>query len=77
MDLSTINRSELARRVGMTTGAVSRIFSGKRNPTIKSAKALAGTLDISLDDFVNSLPVGEESSSEESLSDEDLDELIE
>ena len=76
MDLSTVNRSELARRVEMTTGAVSRIFSGKRNPTIKSAKALAGALDISLDDFVNSLPAKGEIS-DESLDDGDLDELIE
>jgi transcriptional regulator with XRE-family HTH domain len=49
MDTNTINRSELARAVGVDVAHISRIFSGKSNPSLDLASKIAQHLGITLD----------------------------
>ena len=64
LDLSKVNRSELARAVGVDLAHISRIFSGKSFPSFKLAVKIASHLEISTDvlfAYLNSLvePSGE------------------
>jgi 3,4-dihydroxy 2-butanone 4-phosphate synthase / GTP cyclohydrolase II len=44
MDAAGMNASELAARTGLTEGAISYLRSGRREPSFKSIRALAGVL---------------------------------
>lgn len=55
MDIDTINRSELARATGIDVAHISRIFSGKANPSLALAVRIAEHLEISLDELSGAL----------------------
>jgi transcriptional regulator with XRE-family HTH domain len=44
MDEQAINRTELARRIGVTKGHVSQLLDGKRNMTLRTLAGLLWTL---------------------------------
>lgn len=56
MDLTTANRADVARATGYTQGGISKIFSGKRRPSVTAAQKIAEALGISVDEFLSSLP---------------------
>lgn len=50
-----INLSHIARKSGLSLSTVSKIFSGHRNPSMKSAEKIATALDITLGVFLSRL----------------------
>jgi len=50
---SPINRSQLARRIGVTTSYVSRILSGQRRPSLYILQALAGAWGVGIEDALD------------------------
>lgn len=53
----TVVISDVARHTGLNIAHVSRIFSGKRTPSLRAAKKISGCLDISLDQLYSILNV--------------------
>lgn len=51
-----INLSEISRKTGINVTTLSRIFNGKRNPSLDKAVVIADALNISLDTFTENLP---------------------
>ncbi|MBZ5629367.1 MAG: helix-turn-helix transcriptional regulator [Acidobacteriia bacterium] len=49
------NRGEIARGTGYTLSAISRIFGGKRAPTMRTATKLASFFGITLDELMSVL----------------------
>ncbi|MEE9447819.1 MAG: helix-turn-helix transcriptional regulator [Arenicellales bacterium] len=47
-----LKSSELAAKSNLTSSYVSMIEAGKREPSVKSLKAIASALDVDLDDLV-------------------------
>lgn len=47
-----LSAKALAEKAGLTPGYVSMIESGKREPSVKSLKALANALDVDIDDLI-------------------------
>lgn len=47
-----ISQNELAKRAGVSQGAVSRYIKGEITPTEETLKALADALDVSIEDLV-------------------------
>ena len=45
------NKAELARELGLTRTHVSRVLSGRSNPSLNMAADIARKLGVSLDDF--------------------------
>ena len=56
IDLKGVNRSDLARKCGMTTSGISRILSGERAPSVSAAIRIANALDTDIDNLLASLP---------------------
>lgn len=54
--LAAINRSEMARALGVDLAHISRILSGQRNPSLKLAVRMAEYLGVSLDGLYLLLP---------------------
>ena len=55
---SYINLSAIARAIsmgGLDVPSISRVFSGKRKPTLDAAKAISAVLGISIDAFLEAL----------------------
>jgi transcriptional regulator with XRE-family HTH domain len=50
-DFSGVNRSEMSRQLGMDVAHVSRVLTGKRNPSIHTAAKMAEYLGLPLDKF--------------------------
>ncbi|MBU6231690.1 helix-turn-helix transcriptional regulator [Patescibacteria group bacterium] len=50
-----INLSHVSLRTNLTVAALSFIFSGKRNPTFKTAKKIARALGMGFPEFVHAL----------------------
>lgn len=55
LDISTVNRSEVARNTGLSPEFVSRVFSGQRCPSLRNARKIADALDCSLDSLYDAL----------------------
>ena len=55
--MRTVNRSEIARAVGVDLAHISRIFSGKATPSLPLAVKIAAHLDITLDELCTTLGV--------------------
>jgi DNA-binding XRE family transcriptional regulator len=55
IDLTRINRSDLARKVGCNPTHIVRIFNGERQPSLNLAHDIAERLNISLDTLYVSL----------------------
>lgn len=47
--------SDVARATGLSLSHVSRIFSGKRTPTVKAAKSIAACLGVSVEELITKL----------------------
>jgi transcriptional regulator with XRE-family HTH domain len=52
-----INRSQLARRVGVTVGYISRILSGQRQPSLHVLGLIAGVWGVGLEDTLDRIRV--------------------
>lgn len=51
-----INKSEIAKKTGISRVSISQIFNGSRkNPSIETLNKIAITLDCSLDELLESL----------------------
>ena len=48
-----VTQSDLARKVGVTREAVSKIVNGFRDPSLEVAKRIADYLGTTIDDLVN------------------------
>jgi transcriptional regulator with XRE-family HTH domain len=51
-----INLSQISRDTGISVSHLSRIFSGKRDPSVPNAKKISQVLDVSLDCLIEGLP---------------------
>lgn len=51
-DYKSINMSDVARGTKMSLSAVSRVFSGDRNPRISTAIRIAAYLGITIDELL-------------------------
>lgn len=47
----------MARRTGYTLAHISRIFNGKRTPSLRAAGKIARALGVSVDELAEQLPV--------------------
>ena len=56
INLTTVNRSDIARKTGADTAHISRILSGQRNPSTELAQKIASALGVSTDTLLNSIP---------------------
>jgi transcriptional regulator with XRE-family HTH domain len=52
INLSEVNRAEVARATGLSPSGVSRILLGRRNSRINTLVAVARVLDVSIDDLL-------------------------
>lgn len=52
-----INLTLLSHSVGLSPSHLSRIFSGKRTPSITAARKVSGALGMGLDEFLRKLEV--------------------
>jgi len=50
-----VNLSAISRSQGIDPSHLSRIFSGRRNPSIKYARKIASALGLRLDEFLDAL----------------------
>ena len=50
-----INLSHISLHTGIGLSSVSRVFSGKRQPTLKNTKKIAEALKMSIEDFILAL----------------------
>ena len=50
-----LSSHELARRCNLDPSHVSRILRGERKPSIRAARLLSAALDMTLDEFVESI----------------------
>ena len=50
-----VSQKHLAKMVGVTESCVSYIFSGKRNPSIMTARKFAEAMEVSLGEFFDIL----------------------
>jgi len=57
MDPTKINRTEIAKALNIDIGHVSRIFSGKSNPSLGLAYRIARHLKVSLDELCQYLGI--------------------
>jgi transcriptional regulator with XRE-family HTH domain len=53
--LPRLNRSALAREIGVSRSQLSRIFAGSLTPPLHTLQKLAGALDATLDEMVEFL----------------------
>ena len=51
INLEEINRSRMARDMGVDVAHVSRILAGKRNPSLKLAMRMSKSLGITVEQF--------------------------
>lgn len=53
MDKKNITQYRLSQIIGLSTGNVSMFLSGRlKKPTLKMAKLIANTLDVTIDDII-------------------------
>lgn len=50
-----VNIANMSARTGVSSPHLSRIFSGKRDPSVKTAMAIAADIGVSMDEFVTFL----------------------
>ena len=55
LNLKRINRSIIAREIGFTQAGISQIFTGKREPNISTAYAIAQAAGIRVDYLIEAL----------------------
>lgn len=55
LDISTVNRSEVARNTHLSPEFVSRVFSGQRCPSLRNARKIADALYCTLDSLYDAL----------------------
>lgn len=53
-----ISQAEMARRAGIDKSELTRILSGKRNPTLRTLERMARALEVSASDLLSSQPEG-------------------
>lgn len=56
INISTVNRSQVARITGTDLAHISRIFNGKATPSLDLAKRIADSLEITVDQLIKALP---------------------
>lgn len=50
-----LNLSEISRNINVSVSYLSRIFAGKRSPSVKTAKKIADSLNMKLEHFLDTL----------------------
>lgn len=68
MDLTragTVTLTNIANGTGLSLSMVSRIMAGKRTPSLDSASKIAAYLGISIEELMQSLPVEDQATSED------------
>jgi transcriptional regulator with XRE-family HTH domain len=55
LDFSLINMASLARQSGVSRATLDRVFRQKYMPRVESARRLAATLEVSLDELMVAL----------------------
>lgn len=57
IELRDMNQSEFAKRAGVTAGVASQWATGRRRPTVESAKTIADALDTDISEVLAALGV--------------------
>ncbi len=71
-----INQSDLAKKLGITRGVVSNLFTGNKNPRIETLEKIAEVLEVPFEYFISKQKTAEFEDKKENLND-NLKQLIE